>query len=143
MSGIDKMRDKIKKKMAFDLPTPVYAEAEEDNTKVQSALQTDVRSQDDPNIKRMEFLAEHQSKSKLSEETVQSAVQQYSNTDKQQNSKKSFTEKKVTFYLSEDLYNAFNSIYAQRMLQGRNTMKAALFCEALELLIQKENNRSL
>jgi hypothetical protein len=63
----------------------------------------------------------------------------YSNTVIQQ--AKTTYGRKVTLYLTEELYKAFNDIYAQRMLEGRKTEKSALICEAIELLWQNENKR--
>lgn len=48
--------------------------------------------------------------------------------------------RKVTLYLTEDLYKAFNDIYATRLLRGRATEKSALVCEAIGLLFEKEKN---
>ena len=52
---------------------------------------------------------------------------------------KEMCNKKMTLYLSERLFKAFNNIYAKRMLEDRKTDKSELICEAIELLIQKEN----
>jgi hypothetical protein len=48
--------------------------------------------------------------------------------------------KKMTFYLSQELYDAFHEVYAKRMLQGRKTEKSMLLCEAIELLYRNELN---
>ncbi|PJD94548.1 MAG: hypothetical protein CK425_11250 [Parachlamydia sp.] len=45
---------------------------------------------------------------------------------------------KMTFNLPENVYKAFNDLYAQRMLQGRKTEKANLICEAIDWLIKME-----
>jgi hypothetical protein len=47
--------------------------------------------------------------------------------------------RKMTLYLTEEMYKAFNDIYAKRMLEGRKTEKSALICEAVELLRKHEN----
>jgi hypothetical protein len=45
---------------------------------------------------------------------------------------------KMTFNLTEEIYKAFNDLYAKRMLQGRKTEKSELICEAIQWLIQME-----
>lgn len=47
---------------------------------------------------------------------------------------------KMTFNLSEDIYKAFNHLYAQRMIEGRKTEKSELICEAITWLIEMEKN---
>ena len=46
---------------------------------------------------------------------------------------------KMTFNLTEEIYKAFNDLYANRMLQGRKTEKSELICEAIQWLIKMEN----
>lgn len=46
--------------------------------------------------------------------------------------------RKMTLYVTEDLFKAFNDIYATRLLHGRATEKSALVCEAIALLYEKE-----
>jgi len=48
---------------------------------------------------------------------------------------------KMTFNLTEDVYKAFNDLYAQRMLQGRKTDKSDMICEAIHWLIQMDNEQ--
>lgn len=67
---------------------------------------------------------------------TQHATQQNSNTLKQQ--PKTMHPKKMTMYLTEELYKAFNDIYAQRMIEGRKTEKSELICEAVRLLVERE-----
>ncbi len=45
---------------------------------------------------------------------------------------------KMTFNLREDIYTAFNKLYAHRMLQGRMTEKSEMICEAIQCLIKME-----
>lgn len=45
---------------------------------------------------------------------------------------------KMTFNLREDIYKAFNDLYAHRILQGRTTEKSEMICEAIQLLIDME-----
>ena len=45
---------------------------------------------------------------------------------------------KMTFNLTEDIYKAFNDLYANRMLQGRKTEKSEMICEAIQWLIKME-----
>ncbi len=51
---------------------------------------------------------------------------------------------KMTFNLREDIHKAFNDLYANRILQGRATEKSEMICEAIQLLInmeEEQNNR--
>lgn len=45
---------------------------------------------------------------------------------------------KMTFNLTEDIYKAFNDLYANRMLRGRKTEKSEMICEAIQWLIKME-----
>jgi hypothetical protein len=45
---------------------------------------------------------------------------------------------KMTFNLSEELYKAFNDLYAMRILQGKKTEKSEMLCEAIKLLLKAE-----
>lgn len=45
---------------------------------------------------------------------------------------------KMTFALPEDMYQAFNDLYARRMLEGRKTNKSEMICEAIQWLVQNE-----
>lgn len=47
---------------------------------------------------------------------------------------------KMTFNLTEDIYKAFNDLYAKRMLKGRKTEKSELICEAIQWLIKMEED---
>lgn len=48
---------------------------------------------------------------------------------------------KMTFNLTEDIYKAFNDLYANRMLQGRKTEKSEMICEAIQWLIKMEEEQ--
>jgi hypothetical protein len=50
---------------------------------------------------------------------------------------------KMTFTLTEEIYKAFNDLYAKRILQGRKTDKSELICEAIEWLIKIEENQNI
>jgi hypothetical protein len=47
----------------------------------------------------------------------------------------------MTFNLTEDIYKAFNDLYAHRILQGRKTEKSELICEAIQLLLKLEESQ--
>lgn len=49
---------------------------------------------------------------------------------------------KMTFNLTEDIYKAFNDLYANRMLQGRKTEKSEMICEAIQWLIKMEEEQT-
>jgi hypothetical protein len=48
---------------------------------------------------------------------------------------------KMTFNIREDIHKAFHDLYANRILQGRATEKSEMICEAIELLINKEESQ--
>jgi len=60
-------------------------------------------------------------------------------TSKQQSQK--IPTYKMTFNLTEDIYKAFNDLYANRMLQGRKTEKSEMICEAIQWLIKMEDEQ--
>lgn len=60
-------------------------------------------------------------------------------TSKQQTQK--IPTYKMTFNLTEDIYKAFNDLYANRMLQGRKTEKSEMICEAIQWLIKMEDEQ--
>ena len=51
--------------------------------------------------------------------------------------------RKMTLYVTEGLYEAFQKIYATRLLNGRATEKSALVCEAITLLLEKREKRRI
>ena len=61
-------------------------------------------------------------------------------TSKQQSQK--IPTYKMTFNLTEDVYKAFNDLYANRMLQGRKTEKSEMICEAIQWLIKMEDEQT-
>ena len=60
---------------------------------------------------------------------------------KQSNNQKIPTYK-MTFNMREDIYKAFNDLYANLILQGRQTEKSELICEAIQLLLKKRERES-
>jgi len=117
MSGIDEMTKKIKKKLTLDDMGPVQ-------TTVHTAIQPTV----DPNLQQTQ---ENNSHSTTNQTTLQQTVNTVANNKPQYN-------RKVTLYLTEEMYKAFNDIYAQRMLDNRKTDKSVLICEAIKLLCEQE-----
>lgn len=49
---------------------------------------------------------------------------------------------KMTFNLTEDIYKAFNDLYANRMLKGCKTEKSEMICEAIQWLIKMEDEQT-
>ncbi|WP_213106463.1 hypothetical protein [Candidatus Protochlamydia amoebophila] len=49
---------------------------------------------------------------------------------------------KMTFNLTEDIYKAFNDLYANRMLKGRKTEKSEMICGAIQWLIKMEEEQT-
>jgi hypothetical protein len=49
---------------------------------------------------------------------------------------------KMTFNLTEEIYKAFNDLYANRMLRGRKTEKSEMICEAIQWLIKMEEEQA-
>lgn len=117
MSGIDEMTKKIKKKLTLD-----------DMGSVQTTVNTAVQQTVNPNLQQTQ---ENNSHSTINQTTLQQTVNTVANNKPQYN-------RKVTLYLTEEMYKAFNDIYAQRMLDNRKTDKAVLICEAIKLLCEKE-----
>ena len=80
--------------------------------------------------------------------TVKNTVQQHSSyknslvkTDyrSDNNAEKSKTIKypyKMTFYMTKEIYDAFNHIYAQRLIEKRKVDKGALFCEVIQFFVE-------
>jgi hypothetical protein len=130
MSGIEKMSEKIKRKMTLDdLPSP---ELTKSSVEIKSHRNEPIESHQSTTMN--EFSAKDVTQTYISNDQVAS-VQQYSKPAKQ--GKVSYG-KKVTLYLTEDHFKIFNDIYAQRMLDGRKTDKSTLICEAIGLLKQNE-----
>lgn len=113
MSGINEMKEKIKKKLSLDDMTTSHTEV---ISAVNTAVQPNGYVDEEKNIKENLI--------------IQQNVQQYS--------KPQYT-KKMTLYLTEELYKSFNDIYAKRMLEGRKTDKSVLICEAIQLLVEQES----
>jgi len=123
MSGIEEMTQKIKKKLSLEDLGPVQLDA---HTATHTAVQT----------------VKHQSENKTETPSVdpQQSKPVSVNTASQQYSKPQYN-RKVTLYLTEEMYKAFNDIYAQRILQGRKTDKTVLICEAIQLLHEQESRK--
>lgn len=49
---------------------------------------------------------------------------------------------KMTFNIREDIHKAFHDLYANRILQGRPTEKSEMICEAIQLLINMEEEQT-
>jgi hypothetical protein len=106
-SGIDHMKEKIKKKLTLD-------DMDHSHTSVHTAIHTDL----------------HQKR-------------ELPNTSSLNPNGKLQYNRKVTLYLTEDMYKAFNDIYAKRILDNNKTDKSVLICEAIELLSEKEKQKKL
>lgn len=50
---------------------------------------------------------------------------------------------KTTFNIREDIHKAFSELYAHRILKGRPTEKSEMICEAIQLLLLKEERKDL
>lgn len=50
---------------------------------------------------------------------------------------------KTTFNIREDIHKAFSELYAHRILKGRPTEKSEMICEAIQLLLTKEERKDL
>jgi hypothetical protein len=118
MSGIDEITEKIKRKLTLDDMGPVQPSV---HTALQPTVQPNLVEQTEENLE-----------SRIHNNTaVQQAVNTAANNKPQYN-------RKVTLYLTEEMYKAFNDIYAQRMLDNRKTDKSVLICEAIKLLQERE-----
>ena len=168
MSGIEEMKTKIKKKMSLqDLPVSSpqnHLEQEvavqtavstavlpAESTAVQDALQQYSRTAIQEDSHTYSNTAAHTESQTVTQEAVSTATQQHSEPPR--NEEKLYAQvvhnitetknqtvyvRKVTLYLTEEMYKAFNDIYAQRILAGRKTEKSALICEAVGLLHENE-----
>jgi hypothetical protein len=116
-SGIEDMKEKIRKKLTLDDMGPVHTAV---HTAIQPAVNSDLQHQIKENIT-------HPANHTAVHPTVNTAI----------NNKPQYN-RKVTLYLTEEMYKAFNDIYAQRMLDNRKTDKSVLICEAIKLLYEKE-----
>jgi hypothetical protein len=47
---------------------------------------------------------------------------------------------KMTFYMTQEIYDAFNHIYAQRLIEKKKVDKGALFCEMVQSFIENEGD---
>lgn len=151
------MTNKIKKKMTLnDLP-PVQ---EENQFKEHVAVHTAVQQhavRESPRaftdlIQNITLTTENQREQNKNPqeycETVkQQNVQDYSKTvvqsgvndfDNQIQENKTSYNRKMTLYLTEEMYKAFNDIYARRIIDGRKTQKSELICEAIALLCKED-----
>lgn len=63
----------------------------------------------------------------------------YSNSNQQMQKIPTY---KMTFTLTEDIYKAFNDLYANRILLGRKTEKSDMIREAIQWLIKMEEKQS-
>lgn len=45
---------------------------------------------------------------------------------------------KMTFYMTQEVYDAFNYIYAKRLIEKKKIDKGALFCEMVQSFIENE-----
>jgi hypothetical protein len=145
--------------------TPHYSNAEKlqsVNTVVQHAVNehvedSDADLQDDSNTvqhRATNVNTAKQSVAYLGPQTLVGSAQQSSNTEIQhytetaniphlqipiRKEESKFAQvKKVTYYLTEEMYKAFNDVYARRILEGRKTDKSTLISEAVELLYKHE-----
>lgn len=50
---------------------------------------------------------------------------------------------KTTFNIREDIHKAFSELYAHRILKGRPSEKSEMICEAIQLLLMKEERKDL
>jgi hypothetical protein len=155
MSGIEKMKNKIKNKMTIeDLPSPTKKN-DKGTHAVHTAVQEDVSTTVNK-AEKEEQKAKEPTKSPFHQMQDNNVAQNvtYIQPNVQQNvsaanyqtqyrtAKNEIQTKKVTLYLTEEMYIAFNEIYARRILEGRKTDKSGLINEAVALLLKSENERS-
>lgn len=131
MSGIEEMKKRTKLSMEEMYDNPISEKAETQKNAIQERQ------------KSRKPLNQESAKETL-QQLVHPEIQQPKQTDvfpvKQVQPQKAPTYK-MTFMLTEDIYKAFNDLYARRMLQGRKTEKSDLICEAVEWLIKMEDSK--
>ena len=89
-----------------------------------------------PDVQLSTFLSDQQNIHPTNQLTTKTEKKLSSKTVNQSNEK--LRPCKMTFNLSEELYKAFNDLYAIRILQGKKTEKSEMLCEAIKLLLKAE-----
>lgn len=130
MSGIDSIKRKTK--LALD----EMHDNQNVNPEKQIAGNPEIQKTTQPENqqKNKPFQLENQNFLEKNETTNQSAVFPF---QKQQTQKT--PTYKMTFNLTEEMYKAFNALYANRIIQGRKTDKSDLISEAIQWLIKMEH----
>ncbi|NNM43452.1 MAG: hypothetical protein HKM07_03835 [Chlamydiae bacterium] len=131
MSGIEEMKKRTKLSMEEMYDNPIAEKVE---------IQKNVSQERQKPIKTLNQESVKETIQKLAHPEIQQPKQTDVFPVKQVQPQKAPTYK-MTFMLTEDIYKAFNDLYAKRMLQGRKTEKSDLICEAIEWLIKMEGEK--
>ena len=164
MSGINEIKKKAK--LSIDEMYDNQPVGKRDNQKeskpevkqtTQPVIQKENNQDDQPSSKPFVQKVNQPTSHKASEKTIQPSEQLEIHLDRKQDfqsirqsspfpTSKQQTQKiptyKMTFNLTEDIYKAFNDLYANRMLQGRKTEKSEMICEAIQWLIKMEDEQT-
>lgn len=62
----------------------------------------------------------------------------YRSLNKPDNQAGSKYTKKMTFWMTEEVYDAFNELHAKRVIAKKKVDKGALFCEIVQWFIENE-----
>lgn len=76
---------------------------------------------------------------KLDKKRFETDYRSLNKTDK--NSGNKYTNK-MTFWMTEEIYDAFNEIHAKRIISKKKVDKGALFCEMVQAFIDREEENS-
>lgn len=152
MSGIDQMKAKIKKKMTLgDLPVLEKSNVAVEEPQVNSGYHNETNiignmEHQDVNGSSMQS-SDVLNKKSISDLNLDGWMdgnleKQHPNIQETQKTRNPPSPKntsyKMTFQLTENIYKAFNDLYAKRMLEGRKTEKSELICEAIVCLLKME-----
>lgn len=106
-----------------------------DDLKKKSKLSLD-EMHDTKDVGKLEIQKSDQQISKSNERKDENKKLKIDYRSKKQEDKQ-FT-KKMTFWMTEEIYDVFNEIYHKRMLAKKKVDKASLICEAIQLLNENE-----
>ncbi len=126
MSGVDKI--KAKAKLSLD---EMFDNTESGLPEIRKSVQPDTRTE----VRRdgqPEVQLDNQTEVRLDGRT------NYRFPNRKDGRNKEKMDCKMTFNVNQDTFDAFNEIYKKRLIEGNDTNKAVLICEAIQLLYEKE-----
>ncbi len=140
MSGINEIKKKAKLSIdeMYDNQTVGNLDVHEEiKTEKKQSGQTEVQPDDQTTNKEANHFSDKLENHVNHKQDLQSNRHSSLFLSSKQLAQKAHTYK-MTFNLTEEMYKAFNDLYANRMLQGRKTEKSEMICEAIQWLIKME-----